>query len=179
MYIFNLSLATGIYVYDWKHARVTLIFEFGDKGQCANYRPISILPAVSKVLAKEVFRQVYDYLTENCMLSKFQSGFRPKHSKVTALIQMCDEWLENMDDGKLNGVILLDIKKSIWFNNEETFWYLEHRTAVVRRICQIESSNAVLMNNYHPRKQSPAECLKAQSRVHCCSYYILMTCLTV
>ena len=46
------------------------------------------------------------------MLSKFQSGFRPKHCTVTALIQMCDEWLENMDNGKLNGVVFLDIKKA-------------------------------------------------------------------
>ena len=111
-YIFNLSLTTGIYIDDWKRARVTPIFKSGDRKQCANYRPISILPAVSKVFEKEVFRQVYGYLTENCMLSKFQSGFRPKHSTVTALIQMCDEWLENMDNGKLNGVIFLDIKKA-------------------------------------------------------------------
>ena len=67
---------------------------------------------MSKVFEKEVFRQVYGYLTENCMLSKFQSGFRPKHCTVTALIQMCDEWLENMDNGKLNGVVFLDIKKA-------------------------------------------------------------------
>ena len=111
-YIFNLSLATGIYIDDWKHARVTPIFKSGDRRQCANYRPISILPAVSKVFEKGVFRQVYGYLTENSMLSKFQSGFRPKHSTVTALIQMCDNWLENMDNGKLNGVIFLDIKKA-------------------------------------------------------------------
>ena len=111
-YIFNLSLATGIYIDDWKRASVTPIFKSGDKRQCANYRPISILPAVSKVFEKEVFRQVYSYLTENCMLSKFQSGFRPKHCTVTALIQMCDEWLENMDNGKLNGVVFLDIKKA-------------------------------------------------------------------
>jgi len=70
-YIFNLSLATGIYIDDWKRARVTPIFKSGDRRQCANYRPISILPAVSKVFEKEVFRQVYGYLTENCLLSKF------------------------------------------------------------------------------------------------------------
>ena len=111
-YIFNLSLALGIYIDDWKRARVTPIFKSGDRRQCANYRPISILPAVSKVFEKEVFRQVNGYLTENCILSPFQSGFRPKHSTVTALIQMCDEWLENMDNGKLSGVIFLDIRKA-------------------------------------------------------------------
>jgi len=96
-YIFNLSLATGIYIDDWKRARVTPIFKSGDRQQCANYRPISILPAVSKGFEKEVLRQVDGYLTENCMLSKFQSGFCPKHSTLTALIQMCDEWLADMD----------------------------------------------------------------------------------
>jgi len=106
-YIFNLSLATGIYIHDWKRARVTPIFKSVDRRQCANYRPISILPAVSKVFGKEVFRQVYGYLTENGLLSKFQSGFRPKHSTLIALIQMYDEWLANMDNGKLNGVIFL------------------------------------------------------------------------
>ena len=84
------------------------IFKSGDRRQCANSRPISILPAVSKVLEKEVFRQVYGYLTENCMLLKFQTGFLPKHSTVTALIQ----WLENKSNGKLNGVIFLDVKRA-------------------------------------------------------------------
>ena len=48
---------------------------------------------------------------------KLQSGFRPKHSTVTAFIQMCDEWLENMDSGKLNGIIFLDIKKTFYSIN--------------------------------------------------------------
>ena len=75
-YIVNLSLAKGMYIDDWKRARVTPIFKSGDRRQCANYRPISILPAVSKVFEKEVFRQVCSYLTENCMLSKFQTNFK-------------------------------------------------------------------------------------------------------
>ena len=108
-FIFNLSLTTGIYVDEWKQARVTPIYKAGDKRLCENYRPISVLPIVSKAFEKEVFRQVYTYLS---VLSKFQHGFQPKHSTVTALIQMCDEWLENMDNGKINGVVFLDIKKA-------------------------------------------------------------------
>ena len=111
-FIFNLSLTTGIYVDEWKQARVTPIYKSGDKRLCENYRPISVLPIVSKAFEKEVFRQVYTYLSVNSLLSKFQHGFRPKHSTVTALIQMCDEWLENMDNGKINGVVFLDIKKA-------------------------------------------------------------------
>ncbi len=46
------------------------------------------------------------------LLSKYQAGFRPKDSTLTALIQMCDEWFENMDRGELNGVVFLDIRKA-------------------------------------------------------------------
>ena len=74
-HIFNLSLETGIYVDDWKRARVTPIYKAKDKRKCENYRPISILPVVSKVFAREMFNQVYRYLCENSLLSRFQSGF--------------------------------------------------------------------------------------------------------
>ena len=50
---------TGIYIDEWKQARVTPIFKSGDRRQCENYRPISILPVVSKVFEREVFRQLY------------------------------------------------------------------------------------------------------------------------
>ena len=83
------------------------IFKSGDRRQCENYRPISILPVVSKAFEKDVFRQVYRYFSESSLLSKFQSGFRNcPHPN------MCDEWLENMDNGKLNGVVFIDIKKA-------------------------------------------------------------------
>ena len=84
-----------------------------DKTKCENYRPTSILPIISKVFEKKVFRQVYSYLTDNDLLSKYQSGFRPKHSTLSALIQMCDDWLSNMDEGKINCVVFLDIRKAL------------------------------------------------------------------
>ena len=48
----------------------------------------------------------------NSILSKFQSGFRPLHSTVSTLIQMCDVWSDDMDKGKLTGVVFLDIRKA-------------------------------------------------------------------
>ena len=58
-YIFNLSLASGIYINEWKRARVTPIYKSEDKTKCENYRPISILPVIIKVLEKEIFRQLW------------------------------------------------------------------------------------------------------------------------
>ena len=75
-----------------------------------NYRPISILPIISKVFEKEVFQQLYHYLKVSSILSKFRSGFRPLHSTVSALIQMCDDWSDSMDKGKSTGVVFLDIR---------------------------------------------------------------------
>ena len=52
--------------------------------------------------------------------SKFQSGFRPcKHGTLGALIQMCDQWLQDMDEGKINGVVFLDICKAFDSVNHE------------------------------------------------------------
>ena len=76
-YIFNLSVSTGIFVDDWKDARVNPVYKEGCRRNIGNYRPVSILPIVSKVFEKEVFRQLYQYLNESSLLSKFQSGFRP------------------------------------------------------------------------------------------------------
>ena len=108
-FIFNLSIRTGIYIDEWKLARVIPIYKSEDKRKCENYRPISILPIISKIFEGEVFTQIYSFLNKHSLLSKFQSGFRPKHGTLGALIQMCDQWLQDMDEGKINGVVFLDI----------------------------------------------------------------------
>ena len=118
-YIFNLSLDTGVYVDDWKRARVIPIYNSEDRRKCENYRPISILPIVSKIFEKEVFRQLYGYLSSNSLLSSFQSGFRPKRSTLSALIQLCDNLFKSMDDGKLNCVVFLDVRKAFDSINHE------------------------------------------------------------
>ena len=109
-WIFNLSLKTGIFVDEWKKACVLSIYKSGDRRFCVNYRPISILPVISKILERSVFDQLYKFLNDNSLLSKYQSCFRPKNSTLTALLQMCDEWHQNLDCGKLIGVVFLDIR---------------------------------------------------------------------
>ena len=100
-HIFNLSLDT-VYFDDGKRARAIPIYKSEDRRKCENYRPISILPIVSEIFEKEVFRQLCGYLSSNSLLFSFQSGFRSKHSTPSALIQLCDKLLKSMDDGKLN-----------------------------------------------------------------------------
>ena len=77
-----------------------------------NYRPISVLPVVAKAFEKLVFHQFYLYLTNNDILSKFQSGFRSGHSTVNSLPQATEKCFKNIDSGFINGVVLLDFGKA-------------------------------------------------------------------
>ena len=57
-FIFNLSLSSGIFIDDWKNARVRPVYKGNDRRDMGNYRPISILPIISKVFEKEVFQNL-------------------------------------------------------------------------------------------------------------------------
>ena len=67
--LFNLSLQTRSFPSIWKTAKVIPLFEKADKQDASNYRPISILPTLSKILEKAVHTQLYAYLTENNLIS--------------------------------------------------------------------------------------------------------------
>ena len=110
--IFNKSISSGIFVDDWKKAKVTPIYKEGDKCDLNNYRPISVLSVVSKIFEKIVFSQFYSYLNTNNLLTDHQSGFRPFHSTLTALLKDTMYWLNNMDNGKINIAVFVDLKKA-------------------------------------------------------------------
>ena len=74
--IFNASLKTGIFPDDWKTAVVTPVFEKGDRSEASNYRPISLLPCVSKALEELVFKQLSLYLESHNLLPDCQYGFQ-------------------------------------------------------------------------------------------------------
>ena len=111
-FIFNKAIETGIFPDDWKTARVTPLHKNASKCDSDNYRPISILPVISKVFERIIYDQFYFYLCSNGLISKFQSGFRALHSTTTALLFATDNWLVNMDKGLINGVLYLDLRKA-------------------------------------------------------------------
>jgi retron-type reverse transcriptase len=111
-YICNLSLRTSVYPTDWKLAKVTPIFKAGDKLDVGNYRPISVLPLISKIIERAVHNQLYSYLTSMNILLDNQSGFRSNHSTETTLNDVQDFILKNMDNGQATGAIFLDLKKA-------------------------------------------------------------------
>ena len=110
--IFTKSIITGIYPTEWKMARVTPVFKKGEKSDLNNYRPISVIPVVSNVFEKIVYDQLYQYLNDNQLLSSCQSGFRSLHSTLTALLEATNSWSVSIDNGFLNGVVFIDLKKA-------------------------------------------------------------------
>ena len=83
------------------------------KRELGNYRPISVLPLVSKVFEKIIYYQLYDYLQENRLLNTYQSSFRSMHSTTTALLEATNNWSININNGLLNGVLFIDLKNAL------------------------------------------------------------------
>ena len=110
--LFNSSLQSSTFPAIWKSAKVTSLHKSGDKSTPENYRPISVLPTLSKILEKAVHQQLYAYLEENKLLSSKQFGFRPKSSTSTAVGQFSDSVLRSMDKGMVTGVVFLDLAKA-------------------------------------------------------------------
>ena len=110
--IINQSLCTGIFPNALKIAKITPIFKKGDPHLTDNYRPISLLPVISKILEKVVFLQVYDYFVKNKLLYDSQYGFRKYHSTEFAALEFTDKIITNLDQSKLPIAIFLDLSKA-------------------------------------------------------------------
>ena len=111
-YIFNRMIDTGIFPDILKNALVSPIHKGGERFLATNYRPISVLPSISKLIEKHIAKHLYKFLLKFNLLHPAQSGFRPGHSCQTALINIVDKWLQAMNDGEFNIAVLLDLKKA-------------------------------------------------------------------
>ncbi len=111
--IFNLSLKTGVFPLMWKSANVTPIFKNkGDKKNCDFYRPISLLPCVSKVFEKLMFSHIYEFLRKNKIIVPNQSGFTAGDSAIFQISHIIDKMLRSMDHGQEVTAIFLDLAKA-------------------------------------------------------------------
>ena len=113
---FNLSIRCEHYTKDWKYALGTPIH----KGNTTNYRPISILPSISKILERWVHSVVYSYLDECNLIPCCQSGFRPLHSTETTLHDLTNTCYRAMERGEMTGTIFfIDLSKAFDSVNHE------------------------------------------------------------
>ena len=111
-YICNLSLITATFPSEWKLAKVTPIYKDGCKSDEGNYRPISVLSIISKIIERAVHDQLYEFLTKCNILNPAQSGFRRNHLTNSTPLDVSDYILQNMNDGKATAAIFLELKKA-------------------------------------------------------------------
>lgn len=108
----NMSLKTGVVPTAWKAAKVSPVFKAGDHEDTNNYRPISVLSVVSKIVERYVHGVLYDYLNNLKLITACQSGFRKFHSTATALLKIYDQFLKGFDSGKFVGAVFIDLRKA-------------------------------------------------------------------
>ena len=110
--IINQSLNTGIFPDQLKIAKVIPLYKKDDETIFSNYRPISLLPAISELFERVMFNQLYDYFQTHKLFYSSQYGFRAGHSTELAALDLIDRILTEMDKGNIPLCIFLDLSKA-------------------------------------------------------------------
>ena len=163
--ISNHSITEGEFPNGMKAANVSPLYKSKEKYMVTNYRPISLLITMSKILEKVVYCRVYNFLVENEQLYQSQYGFRTGHSCQNAISELIGTVLKNQEENKLTIGVFIDMSKAFdtlshdillrklqkygirgtplkWFES-----YLEDRSMRVK----IPSSNGTMeYSTYHP-----------------------------
>ena len=110
--LFNLSLNKGKVPKLWKQANVVPIHKKDSKQILANYRPVSLLSILGKMMERIVFKYVFNHFRDNFLLSVWQSGFLPGSSTVTQLIEIYNTFCSAITKNKEIRIVFLDISKA-------------------------------------------------------------------
>jgi len=160
-YLINWSLRCHTFPTAEKTARVTPVFKSGDRSLMDNYRPISSLNVLSKIIEKIVHTQLFEYLDTNNLLQKRQFGFRKNHSTQHAVTLFVDSIRRRANEGECTGAVYLDLRKAFdtvnhacllhkltlhGILNKELYWfedYLFNRSQYVNYDNELSASQTI------------------------------------
>ena len=152
LHIINTSIASGIFPEMWKVACVLPLHKAGDRNLAQNYRPISLLPVMSKIAERVVCTQLSNYLTKNNLQSNHQYAYRCGHSTEDAVLDAISWATNEIDKGQLASVTTIDLSKAFdsvdhdvllmklaWYGIPSHWFrsYLSGRGQMVRGGCEI------------------------------------------
>ena len=127
-HIFNLSLQQGILPERLKTSRTVPVFKEGLQDKMSNYRPISCLPTMSKIIEKFVAKQLYEFISANGILYDYQFGFQPGKSTVHPLIHIVDYISKAFNNNEYAIAVFLDFQKA--------FDLVDHKI-LLKKLCDI------------------------------------------
>ena len=117
--LINLSLQSCKFPREWKKAHVLPLHKKKERNILDNYRPVSLLSCISKILERAVFKHVFNYFRENFLISVYQSGLTPGDSTVNQLVQIYHMLCDALDKKKDVRIVFCDISKAfdrVWHN---------------------------------------------------------------
>jgi len=109
---FNKCMTTGEFQDSWKTAHIIPILNVHSPSSSFEYRPISVLPVLSKLFERVLYHRVYSYLTEHNLIDKRQYGYRENHSTELAITTIYDELLRDLDNKLITCSLFLDLSKA-------------------------------------------------------------------
>jgi hypothetical protein len=112
LFIINTSFSSGVFPAILKHSVVTPVFKSGNRGSMGDYRPISILPALSKIFEMSFLLRLDCHLVKFSVLCKEQFGFRVNHSTDLALLSFVEDTLTVLDSSQYRVSVFLDLSKA-------------------------------------------------------------------
>jgi hypothetical protein len=111
-HLFNLSLSQSVFPDNLKIAKVIPVFKGGDPSDVNNYRPISVLPILSKLLERLVNNRLVEFFEKNELFSQIQHGFRSNTNTADAITELVNEIQNSLDKSKYTAGVFLDLKKA-------------------------------------------------------------------
>ena len=110
--LYNFSLRSSVFPDQWKLASVTAIFKKEDRTACKNYRPISLLPCLSKVFERCVFKEIFNFLHRNKLITQLQAAYSPSSSIEFQLLELYHIVAEALENRNVVNFIFCDISKA-------------------------------------------------------------------
>ena len=117
--IINDSFRSGHCPEVWKTSRIVPLHKGGSFGDLDNYRPISILCVISKIVERHIYDSLFNFLVSHDLILPNQSGFMKNHSCSTGLTAMLNTWLSDIDQGRIIEIMNIDLRKAFNLVNHE------------------------------------------------------------
>ena len=117
--IFNQSIQTGVFPDAMKIAEIIYLYKGKEQDLVKNYRSISLLMTVSKVLEKIIHTRIYKFINKHNLLYESQFGFRSAHNCEQAVMELVGKLLQSKEVGEYTASIFLDLSKAFDSLNHE------------------------------------------------------------